>query len=62
MTTAMAALLVIGCLFFVYTGKATLTETSGFMVIAGGLLFSDDKKFIENFGNKNKSDQSDGNG
>lgn len=48
-TTIVGVLFIISVLIFIYKGKTTFTEASGFLTIGVALLFSDDKKFIQNF-------------
>lgn len=48
-TTMIGALIIICVLLFVYKGKTSFTEASGFLTIGIALLFSNDEKFTENF-------------
>lgn len=43
------ALIIICVLLFVYKGKTSFTEASGFLTIGIALLFSNDEKFTQNF-------------
>lgn len=48
-TTIIGAIIIISTLIFIYKGKTTFTEASGFLTIGIALLFSKDEYFIQNF-------------
>jgi len=52
LTTGLGMILLGFSLLFVWMGKATLAEASGFMVMAITLMLSKDKPFIDNFNPK----------
>lgn len=48
-TTIIGAIIIISTLIFIYKGKTTFTEASGFLTIGVALLFSNDEYFMKNF-------------
>lgn len=52
LTGTLGAVVTLGLIALVCTGKATLTEVSGFAVIAAALIGSKDEHFIKNFTGK----------
>jgi len=48
-TTVIGTIIIISTLFFIYKGKTSFTEASGFLTIGVALLFSKDEHFTKNF-------------
>lgn len=48
-TTIIGTIIIISTLVFIYKGKTTFTEASGFLTIGVALLFSKDEYFTKNF-------------
>ncbi len=48
-TTLIGTIIIVAVLFFIYKGKTTFVEASGFLTIGVALLFSDDEAFAKNF-------------
>ena len=48
-TTIIGTIIIISTLIFIYKGKTTFTEASGFLTIGIALLFSSDDYFMKNF-------------